>query len=1159
MSPNFAFTATRTTLFFLLVGSTGFSAFAQTSTTGAIRGTLTDPSGAMIAGASVTVKQEATGTARTVTTSGNGEYNVGLLPPGTYTLSFTAPGFSTAVPQPVNVNVTETARVDASLTAGSQSETVEVSGAAPLVQTESATLGTTVSGKTIQEVPLTERNFTQVLTMSPGVVGDVNNAASLGKGTQDLYVNGSSDISNNFHMDGADINNYGSGRAGDFVQQAGIAIPNPDAIAEFKIQTTLYDAGFGRDAGANVDVITKSGSNGFHGALFEFFRNDVLNANDSFLKYSGQPRPAMKQNQFGGTLGGPVIKDRVFFFGTYQGTRQVNGLSASSLASNSLPALTNDRSRAALGARFCPAAGANPSAYGTKYGGEQVACDGSNINPVALRLLNTKIANGTYYIPTPQRYGIDSSGNPAGFSTYSVPAHFKEDQGMINTDYVLTQSQRLSERYFYSHDPQMQPFSTCAAGCTPGSGVDPVFINHVASLKLTTALTSSFLNEALVAYVRNTGTLRTEATLPSSALGITPSDPTYALFPLITVNGSFSLGGSNNDVSRSAVDTFEISDQISFTHGNQSIRAGFTGEKQQFNFDDPNNRRGSVTFQTFPDLLLGLTAAQNGSPYSNVYTSTSAQGTYYKAFRATELASFLQDDVKVAPNLTVNAGVRWEINSGVSEAAGHMSSIFPSIIASNPAPTAAGSYADFIVPSNYPFPVPSGVTKIGSKSLSKNDLPLHNVGPRLGFAWLPRGSDTTTAVRGGYGIFFTVPNGNSVLQILTGQPFVSTASLSGTSNTAATFAVPFTTPLTPGVWKPRTNTSQLSAVGIAENIDSPLTEQYNLDVQQQVGHHTVVEVGYVGTRGTRLSESRNINLPGLASPGGPINGITTNTIANAPGRVPYLGFGPTGLTRIETYGFSMYNSLQASVRRELSHGLMVQGSYTWGKAMTTVIGAGQTAVFAGGSGNSNNPDDRRQRYGPAAFDRPNRFVAVYTWQIPALRGDGALLRGITNNWELSGVTTVQSGTPLTFTDNRNGTIYSSSGTARAQFAPGKGKGDILAAAGSTRSRLRSYFKPSGGLFVAAPAIGNGTDFGDTAIGAVRGPGQHNWDMALSKTMHVRGLGKGSALDFRTEFFNAFNHPQYANPGTAVGTASFGIIQSASVAPRLIQFALKYTF
>ncbi len=1125
-------------------------ALSQSSTTGAIRGTVTDPSGAVLPNATVTVISDATGTTRTVKTDGSGSYNVGLLPPGTYEVGFNAEGFKSQLPESVTVIITETNKVDAALVPGSQDQTVEVSAAPQLLQSESATLGTVVDGKTIQDVPLTERNYTQVLTMSPGVAGDVNNAASLGQGTQNVYVNGGSSISNNFHMDGADINNFGSGSAANFVQQAGIAIPNPDAIQEFKIQTTLYDAGYGRDAGANVDVVTKSGTNQFHGALFEFFRNDIFNANDSFLKFAGQPRPAMKQNQFGGTVGGPLLKDKFFFFVTYQGTRQVNGLSSSSLASNTLPALTNDRTSPTLGAEFCN--------QPTQYGGQQVACNGSNINPVALALLNVKIPNGTYLIPTPQRYGLSATGQPVGFSTYSIPAHFSEDQFLINTSYVISEKHRLEEHYFRSADPQIQPFSTCTAGCTPGSGVNPDFTNHVATLKLTSALTSNFLNEAQVALVRNTGTLTTDATIPAAQLGITPSDPAYPLMPLVTVNGSFSLGGSNNDVSRSAVNTFEVEDQVSWTHGRQSIRAGFLGERQEFNFDDPNNFRGSLTFETFSDLLLGMSAAQNGSAYSNVYAANSAQGNYYKAYRAIDMAPFLQDDIKLTPHLTINTGVRWELNGGVSEAYGHMSSVSPAILASSPPPTAAGTYAGFTVPSNYPDPLPAGVTRLSGKTLAEDGMPVHNFGPRFGFSWQPRGGAGGTVLRGGYGVFYTLPNGNSILQTLGNQPYVSTASLSSVSNAAATFSNPFTTVLTPGVWKPRTATSQLSAVTVEHNIDSPMTQQYNLDVQQQLPSQTVFELGYVGTRGTRLAESRNINLPSLASPQGPINGITTNTVANAPQRVPYLGFGPATLTQIETYGFSMYNSLQASVRKQMSHGVQLQGAYTWGKTMTTVTsGYGTNGVFAGGSGNVNNPDIRSERYGPAGYDRTNRFVFVYVWQIPSLREGSHLVRSATEGWELSGVTTVQSGLPLEFTDARGGSIYGSGSTSLAQFAPGMGNGNILNNVGATRFRIRNYFNSS--TFTAPPAIGNGTGFGNVAIGAARGPGQNNYDMALVKTTHVGGLNENGSLIFRTEFFNAFNHPQYANPGTAVGTASFGVIGSASVAPRLIQFAMKYEF
>ncbi len=1155
--------------------STGL-ALGQTSTTGAIRGTVTDAQGSVIAGATVTLTSKGTAKVLTVRTGRDGQYSIGLLPPEVYTIGIAAEGFKTQAPPTVTVLVTETARIDAKMVPGNASETIEVSAQAPPMQVENATLGTVVEGTTIRELPTTNRNFTQILTISAGVAGDVNNAAALGKGTQDVYVNGASSISNNFHLDGADINNFGSGRAGDFVQQAGIAIPNPDTLQEFKIQTTNYDAGFGRDAGANVDVITKVGSNAIHGSVWEFFRNDVLNANDTFLKIGGQKRAVSKQNQFGATIGGPILKDKVFYFGSYQGTRQVNGLSSSSLASNTLFPLTDDRSNAAIGAIACPSGstGRNWAPYngGTYRGGTQVACNGSNINPVALNLLRQKIANDTYLIPTPQRIGTDTNGNPVGFSTFSIPSHYSEDQFLVNTDYLFSQKHTLSQRYFYSLQPQNQPFSSTTN--TPGNGVSPTFNNQLAVLKLTSALSSHFLNEGLIAYIRSVGRLQTQANLTFDQIGMTaPSDPTYPLTPIFSTAGYFNLGGVNNDVSFSAVNTFEISDQISFTHGRQSFRAGFVGEKNQFNFDDPNNKRGSVTYQTFQDFLLGMSAAQNGTSFSNVFTSGSQQGSYYKGYRGTSMAMFLQDDYKVAANFTLNAGLRWELNSGVSTNRGQFSSFYPSLVTRFEPVPASGSFTGFVVPNNYRLALPAGVTRLGSTSLSDNDIPLHNFGPRIGFAWQPHGSDTSTVLRGGFGLFYTLPNANSVLQTLGGQPFVSSSTLTGTANAAATSQTPFTTVLTPGAWRPRSPNYTLTVTGVAQNIDSPLVAQYNFEVQQQLPNKFVAEIGYVGTRGTRLAESRALNRAFLASPANPINGVTTNTVASAnlQARVPYQGFTPGGVTRIETYGFSNYNSLQATLKRQVSRGIFVQAAYTWSKALTTVTGGdGTNGVFAGGSGNSNDPNNRYARYGLAAFDRTHRVVIAYTIQLPSVKSGNSFVRGASSGWKFNGVSTFQSGKPLTFTDTRNGTAY---GTAsRAQFAPGIGNGDIKNKAGLSmldRVKANSYLASGNTLFVAAPAVPNSvaavaggplaTDYGNSGVGVVRGPGNQNWDMTLVKSTRVGGLREDATLDFRTEFFNAFNHAQYANPGTAVATASYGVINASSVAPRLIQFALKYQF
>ena len=1122
-------------------------AFSQTQTTGALTGRVSDSTDAVIARATVQLTSKATGAENTVLSDQNGNYRFSLLPPGDYNVRASAPGFKTEISANVKVNVTETSTLNTRLAIGQQQETVQVDAGNALLQAENATLGTTVQGATIQSLPLAGRNYTQVLTLSGGVVGSVNNAAELGRGTIDVYVNGASNISNNFVMDGVDINNFGSGRGGDFVQQGGIPIPSPDALEEFRIQTTLYDAGFGRDAGANVEVVTRSGTNKFHGSAWEFVRNNIFNANDFFFKGNNLPRPELKQNQFGATIGGPILHDKLFFFGSYQGTRQINGLSSSSSSSNILPHLTNDRSSAGIAAAACHTTTAN--------GGTQVACDGSNINPVALKLLNLKNPDGSFLVPTPQ--------TASGLSVFSIPGSYTEDQVLVNTDYQLTTKHRLSERFFYSRDPQSDPFSSCSPGCPPGFALNTQFRNDVGNIKLTSALTPHFLNEAFIAVVRNTGVLNSQSSITDASLGIKPGDPTFPNLPVTVVNGSFSLGGGFNDFSNSAVNTYQASDSVSWNHGKHNLRAGFDYEQQQFNFHDPGPQRGYVLFLSFADFLLGQSGAQNGSGQSNVFLSEGIAGDLAKDFRAYDMSLFVQDDYKMSPRLTLNVGLRWELNSNIGESAGRLSSVFPSLLTPNASIPTAGTDVGFVVPSNYPGTVPTGATRLGGKSLTANDLPLHNFGPRVGFAWIPF-ADEKTSVRGGYGVYYTRPNGNATLQVLTGPPFVGFSVLAGAGNTAATFQNPFNPSPAPGSFPLRTPTSQLSVTTIAENYDSPMTQQYNLDVQQQLSPSTVFDIAYVGTRSTRLLESRNINEANLASPGAPINGITTNTVANAAQRVPYLGFAPGGLGRIESYGFAQYNSLQVSVRRQLSHGVLLQGSYSWSKALTDVQGLGYNAVFTGGSGDSNSSNDRHQRFGPAAFNRPQRLVFAYRWELPKLTHANFLVRQAVNGWAVSGVTTVQVGDALTVTDSTLGSIYGSVSTSRAQLCPGNNARSIETA-GTASSRLSHYFNAAafastpGSAACPAPVIGDGFGYGNSSVGSVRGPSQDNSDIAVSRNFGVFGLSERQGLEFRTEFFNAFNHAQFADPGTAVGTASFGVITASSVAPRIIQFALKYQF
>ena len=486
-------------------------AMGQSAATGQIIGTVTDPSKAAIPEAAVTVTNAATGLVRTTKTSAEGDYVFPLLPPGNYSVSVAASGFKTQTSTNISVEVASTRTVNIRLQIGEASQTVTIEATAELLQTDSATNGGVVNDRTVPALPLSSRNYTQILGLEPGVSGNVPNAGSLGKNSVDVFVNGGRIMDNSYQMDGQDVGNMETQGTGAILSIGGISIPNPDAIQEFKVQTSLYDASYGRGAGANVNVVTKSGTDRIHGALFEFVRNDIFNANDFFLNLHRVKRPPLKQNQFGGTIGGPIIKRKLFYFGSYQGTRQINGVSSNSVANAILPGLTNDRSAAALGAIFGGLTGAN---------GGTIAADGSNINPVALNLLNLKVAGGGFLIPTPQRATIlDPQGGPQGTSAFSIPSKFNEDQYIVNVDFLPTSKHTISEKFFYAKSPEFLAFTSSNV---PGSGTTDLFKNWNANIKDTYVATTSFINEFSFGYHRAFGRVTSENQVTNQSIGLTP-------------------------------------------------------------------------------------------------------------------------------------------------------------------------------------------------------------------------------------------------------------------------------------------------------------------------------------------------------------------------------------------------------------------------------------------------------------------------------------------------------------------------------------------------------------------------------------------------------------------------------------------------------------
>ncbi|MBV9770633.1 MAG: carboxypeptidase regulatory-like domain-containing protein, partial [Bryobacterales bacterium] len=1063
---------------------------AQSSGTSALGGTVTDPSGAAIPNVTVTLTNNGTGQTRTGTTGSDGTYKFTLLPPGDYKVRFVANGFKTAEVASIALAVTETPALDRTLEVGAQTEQITVEAATEVLQTQSSTLGTVVSSQSINDQPLASRNYTQILNMEAGAASGVNDATALGKGTLDMSVNGAMPEQNNWQMDGVSVvNSFGTGVARDCGIYVGIAIPSPDAIQEFKVQTSTYDASYGRNPGANVNVVTKSGSNSFHGTLFEFFRNEDLDANGFFENAEGTGKQILRQNQFGGTFGGPIKKDKLFFFGSYQGTRQLNGVSSAGSSSVFLPPIpAGDRStpafQAALGAENCAAnhpGDPNFSTFASAFGGLQIACDGSNISPVALAILNAKNPNGSYYMV----------GSPTGNyeqTTFSIPAKYTGDQYIANVDYLLNSKNTIAMRYLFSEDPQQVPFGSGV----PGTPIFSYYANTNAVLKLTTLLTNSLVNEAHATVQRNiaNGHDATPQYTPQSA-GITPIVPQQTQPPVMVILNTYGIGGTLAPYVGPATQV-NFGDQVSWSHGKHTFRFGGEFEDDQWNLSFKSLLRGFLFIPGFDDFLLGrpglagcdvaggcgpanpgnTTGAPVGTYLSCLFCVRSGPNGIIHGYRERDVAGFAQDDWKVSPRLTLNLGVRWERDGMLADHYGNLTNIWPSLLQTMPIPpttpqTGAG-LVGYVVPNNfeshYGTP-PPGVKVLNSSSPTDGGIPWDNFGPRFGFALQPR-KDGKLVVRGGVGLFYDrVGSSKFVHAVEQGDPYAVTLDVASPFAAAPySLANPFpSTPLgfTPRYYNPAYAANCGNQLALCTSdlnqpfysvIHTPLTRQYNLGIQYEFAPQWVLEVGYVGSSGINQADyNHNYNTAILASANNPVNGLTTTTTANVDARVPYLGYDPAGLQGTGYDGIYNYNSLQLTVRKHFSHGVTMQAAYTWSKTLTTLNGDSQA--------NSNNASNLGQQYGPAYYEHPQRFIVSYSYEIPFGNPGNAFLKKAAEGWSMTGNIVVQDGSPLTFTNTAGGSAYGTGsagtgegGSARAQLCPGVTY-NMLQTSGSITSRL----------------------------------------------------------------------------------------------------------
>lgn len=1122
---------------------------AQAPGTGAIRGVVLDPSGRAVTNATVVIENVAMHTQRIAHTSGSGEYAAALLPPGIYSATATARGFAPARAASVEIVVSETSTVNFYLVIAATT-TVEVTASPKIVDTESATLGRAVYEEAIQSLPLSNRNFTQILSLSPGVLVGLPDATVLGRGTQDVTANGSKTTANNIQFNGVDANNLAQNSAMNDGEEVGVAVPAPDTIQEFKVQTGNYDATYGRGTGANVDVVSKSGTNNLHGSAWEFLRNDLFNANDFFSKLTGQPRPVLKQNQFGAALGGPIVRDRTFFFAAYQALRSSNG--EAQVAPVILPQLTNDRSAATLGAQFC--------AYPTSAGGNQVACDGSNIHPVALALLNFKFANGQYAIPNPQIVlsSTDPTQLPIGESTYSIPASYREDQYTLDLDHVVTQKNSLSERLFYSRAPTSEPFSPNAAN-VPGWGTNEVDKNVMAVVSDSHAVNSNLVNIARAGFMRFDGISAVANPISTADIGtVSPTGLSGAGIPApgITIDGLFTIGDAGTPEQAQKTNSYIVQDMVSLTRGTNFIRTGAEVKRHQVMVNAPFSSDGLLDIHTFSDLLLGESAAQNGSPdgLSNVTLSNGSSGIFRKDERYTDFAAFIQDDLKLTSRLTANLGLRYEIFSPPTETKGRLVNFDPAL-ASMTVP-AAGTLSGYVVTSNFMGTVPDGVTKVDRNGL----WPTRHLdfSPRAGFAF-EVARHPELVLRGGYGIYFDRLSAGMSESLVAQPPYSTFQFIAGAQNGPATLDAPYT-PLLPSlssypIFTPRVPGGGSTMVGVSTKVQDPYTEEYNLNVQVGLGWNTLAEVGYVGTRSLHVAGSVEFNQALLASPANPVNGETTNTVNNVIQRVPYAGVAPGSLVSLTDFQAN-YNSLQASVTKRLSRGLQFLGSYTWSRTLDETSGSSGSQVFELWL-LTNNQRDPRQNYGPTDFDRTHRAVVSFTYDVPGIRRSSMLLRAISSNWQASGIIVAQSGTPITILDPSAGAVYGNySFENRAQLS-----GSSISTSGSLYSRVQGHYLDAS-AFTSAPIAPNGvsasdTDFGNSGVGVVRGPGQRNIDFAFERLLRIT---EAQSVHLRAEFFNLTNTPNFANPLNLLGTGdAFGKIAGKSNNPRIIQLALKYQF
>ena len=1121
---------------FLVLGLQAWSA----DVTARIRGTVTDPSGAVVANAQVVATNVQTGLAYQAQSQNNGSYELLNLPIGTYNLSASAPGFEAFAVSGIKLNIDQIYLQDAKLTVGSTAEKVEVQANAVQVDTSNMQLSNVVESKQIVDLPLIGRNWTQLEQLEPGV-----QASSDRFGT--FSANGSQTQQSSFLINGTDTN--------DLPLNTPLYVPSPDALSQFNLITSSLNPEYDRNSGAIVSASIKTGTNQYHGDVFEFYRDTFLNTHNFFQL----TKPVFHQHIFGGTLGGPVLKDKAFFFLSYQGLR---GVQPQTISANTVftPAQLQGQFGAALKANPIPGTLLGPT--GCPAGSTWKSCfpsgniPASAFNPIALSLVKQ-------FVPLPNGPNNEFLFNP---STQSV-----QDQGIARLDGNVTAKDQLWGVLVFQHAPSSDtlPFT---GSTLPGFGDVNKRETHQFTASWTHLFGSNSLNEFRLGYSRfNFDAVEpATSTLPSTAgFQINPQNTTSAGLPLMSVTGLFTLGFSSNGPQPRKDQTYQISDNYSKIAGNHSFKFGYEGRR--FNVDNPffGRNNGSYSFggtgqfttgNPGLDFLLG-----NPDSYGQ------GAGGFIRAV-AYETYVYGQDQYKLRENLTITYGAGWQIDTPLHNrqfggeaigcfVPGQQSAVFPT------------SPTGLVYPGD-PHCNDAGGAQIHWK----------HVGPRIGFAWAPTlgflsgGDAHKLSIRAGYGIYFDRTEEETSLQNLGTPPFglsssgvADFANVGGTLssfgnpyqdiNTGKVFAnrFPFAFP-TPGA---AVNFAAVEPIGISTyspNFSAPYSENMNLTVERELPSNIVARASYVGALGRHEQIDFEGNPISQAGHDACLADINCQNARNSQSvKFPtHTAFAPGNLISsvgtIATIGSSNYNSLQLSATKGFTHGLLFQASYTWAHSLDN--GSSFENSGFGGLTRGFNQFVPSLNYGDSNFDARNRFVFSPVYNVPNwknLPGMHWLPDPIGRGWEVSGILTLAQGFPIDIRTSSGSLSLFCSSNFQFYACPDVPNQVAPITLEDPRVGKNFWFDPTA---FSQEAIGT---FGNTHRNPLHGPGINNTDFAIYKNVYFWPGSESKYLQLRLESYNVFNHTQFIYNSTGSITSSLLGRVTAAAPGRQSQLALKIYF